>query len=72
MPFHLPRGNVEAQLDTWPQVAAEGNLSAERAALIAGDQDAEDSSVAAMIRISKDMVEMILGDGMVVIFNHYN
>ena len=74
---YLSRGNVEAQLDAWLQDAAEGNLAEERAALIAG---AEDSSVAAMIRISEDMVEtvgyadtkMILGDGMVVIFNHYN
>ena len=34
---YLSRGNVEAQLDAWLQDAAEGNLAAERAALIAGD-----------------------------------
>ena len=39
-PF-LSRGNVEAPLDIWLQDAAEGNLAAERAALIAGDQGAE-------------------------------
>ena len=62
------------------QDAAEGNLGAEQAALLAGDPNAENSSVAAMIRISKDMVETIvyveakmnLGDVMVTIFNHYN
>ena len=47
---YLSRGNVEAPLDIWLQAAAEGNLAAERAALLAGDPNAENSSVAATVQ----------------------
>ena len=71
---------MEAPLDIWLQDVAEGNLGAERAELLARDPNAEDSSIIAMVRVSKDMVETIvyaeakmnLGDGMVTTFNYYN
>ena len=71
---------MEAPLDIWLQDVAGGNLGAERAELLARDPNAEDSSIAAMVRASRNMVETIayaeakmnLGDGMVTTFNYYN
>ena len=78
---YLSRGNIEVQLDEWLNNADEGggNLAAAQTAIIGLVADAEESSVAAMIRKSKYMLETVdyaehkmrLGDGMAVIFLDY-
>ena len=70
---YLSRGNVETPLDRWIQDADEGNLGAERAAILANVQNPDNSSVGDMIKKARDLKDavefaeqkLILAEGMI-------
>jgi hypothetical protein len=77
---YLSRGNVEVPLDIWMQDPDEGNLGAERVAILASVENADNSSVGSMIKKSKDLMDAVEfaeqnffpADSMIKGFNLYN